>query len=147
STRSPERSGVSAQAARGTTSPLTATAMPRWATSTAFSSSKAASVAAVTTSSWPLGRIRATTGAWLMTRKLFRSARQRKSIDAERPDGQIDGTFEHKSRDHVGCDRSEQNAVAMMAGGVDEPVNLPPTEDRRIVAAAGAMADPHFFDR
>src|SRR5262249_13070952 len=57
STLSPACSGVSFQAARGTTSPLSATAMPRWAVSTAFSSRSAASVATLRISSWPLMRM------------------------------------------------------------------------------------------
>src|SRR5262249_2355930 len=43
--------------------------------------------------------------------------------------------------------RREQNSVAMMTGGVDESVDRPGAEDRRIVAAARPMADPHLIDR
>src|SRR5262249_45062109 len=57
STLSPACSAVSFQAARGTTSPLSATAMPRCAVSTAFSSSSAASVATFRISSSPLMRM------------------------------------------------------------------------------------------
>src|SRR4029077_6110871 len=63
STESPGFSAVSGQAARGTTAPLSATAIPFCSVSTALSASKAASVAAAKGSVSPLTRI----DAWLAT--------------------------------------------------------------------------------
>ena len=76
----------------------------------------------------------------------FRSRSQRpKSFDAEGPDRRVSGTIEHEFRDSVGGDRREQNAVAMMSGGIDEPVDQSGPEDRRIIAAPRSMADPHLI--
>src|SRR6266481_1045296 len=50
-----------------------------------------------------------------------------------------------KSLDGVGGDRRQQNSVAMVTGGVDEPVDRPGAEDRCVVATARSMADPHLI--
>ncbi len=123
--------------------------MPRWPVSTAFSSSSAASVA---TASGSLLAVDANVGlrSSLGHGGLRHSAAARtwrKPLDAERPDRWFELTLEHEPRDGVGGDRREQNSVAMVAGGVDEPCERSRAEDRRIVAAAGTMADPHFIDR
>jgi hypothetical protein len=39
------------------------------------------------------------------------------------PDRRIGGTIEHELRDSVGGDRRQQNSIAVMAGGVDQPVD------------------------
>src|SRR3954470_4156153 len=144
---SPALSAVSPQAARGTTEPLSATAMPRWPVSTAFSASKAASVGTVRTSSWPLIRIRASTAACVMVCTLLGSLGRGKALDPERPDRRLDGAVEHQPGDRVGRDRRQQDAIAVVAGCVDQPVDRPGPEDRRVVTAARAMADPHLLDR
>ena len=68
-------------------------------------------------------------------------------LDAEGPDGGIGLALEHQPRNGVGGDRRQQNSVAMMAGRIDQPLERPAAEDRRVVAAAGPMADPHLVDR
>src|SRR5262245_30532719 len=71
---------------------------------------------------------------------LFRCAHGRKALDPERPDHGLDRAIEDKTRDRVGGDRREQDAVAMMAGRVDEPGDWTWPQDRRVVAAAGTVA-------
>jgi hypothetical protein len=63
--------------------------------------------------------------------------------------GRIDGsaTPSRTSRgDGVGGDRRKQNSVAVVTGGIDEPIQWPGAENRRVVPAARSMADPHFLD-
>src|SRR5262245_11302246 len=144
---SPGASLVSPQAARGTTLPLSATAMPRWAVSTAFSASKAASVGTSRSSSSPLMRIRLACVACVMIRNLFGGLRRRKPLDPEGADRRIDRALEHEPRNRIGGDRRKEDAVAVVAGRVNQPLDRAGTEDRGVIAAAGAMADPHLLDR
>ena len=123
----PACSGVSAQAARGTTAPLSATAMPRWPASTAFSSSKHRKrrrgerfALAVDADGGCCAR---PASSWS---PLLRRPRRRKPLDAERPDRRLDTSVEHETRDRVGGDRRQQDAVAMMAGGVDQALAAGP---------------------
>src|SRR5215831_7272659 len=79
---------------------------------------------------------------------LFRSSGKRpKSLDAEGTKRGLGDAVEHEARDGVGGDRRQQNSVAVVTGGVDEPVDRPGAEDRRVVATARSMADPHLIDR
>src|SRR5262245_41198821 len=79
---------------------------------------------------------------------LFRSSGKRpKSLDAEGTNRGLGDAVEHEARDGVGGDRRQQNSVAVVTGGVDEPVDRPGAEDRRVVATARSMADPHLIDR
>src|SRR4029453_7109923 len=127
--------------------PLTATAMPRWLVSTAFSSSKPASVATMSGSISPLTRMFASAAVCVIHFSLFCSGRKRaKPLDAERADRRIDDVIECEARDCVGGDRRQQNAVAMVSGGIDEPVDGPGTEDRCVVAAPGPRPAPHLID-
>src|SRR5262249_45003852 len=88
STLSPPCSGASFQAARGTTAPLSATAMPRCAVSTAFSSNSAASVATLRISSWPLMRMWAS----VMTNPIWQSySAARTGAKRSIPNGRIAG--------------------------------------------------------
>src|SRR5262249_17010619 len=76
---------------------------------------------------------------------LFRRGGKRpKALDAEGTNRGLGDAVEHETRDGVSGDRREQNSVAMMTGGVDEPVDRPGAEDRRIVAAAWPMPGPHL---
>src|SRR5262245_35788212 len=78
---------------------------------------------------------------------LFRRGGKRsKALDAEGTNRGLGDAVEHEACDGVGGDRCEQNSVAMMTGCIDEPVDRPGAEDRRIVAAARSMADPHLID-
>src|SRR5260370_3799992 len=141
------------------TAPLSATAIPRWATSTAFSSRRAASVAATSGSSSPLIRIWASAVACVMCELLMlriahgadaillRGLGRREPLDAERPDGRIERALEYEARDRVGRHRCAHDAVAVVAGGIADPVKRRRPEDRGIVAAARPVADPHFIDR
>src|SRR5262249_7505297 len=79
---------------------------------------------------------------------LFRSSGKRpKALDAEGTNRGLGDAVEHEACDGVGSDRREQNSVAMMTGSVEESVDRPGAENRRIVAAARSMADPHLIDR
>src|SRR6266540_6878792 len=128
--------------------PLTATAMPRWRVSTAFSSSKPASVATISGSACPLTRMFASAAVCAIHFSLLCSGRKRaKPLDAERADRRIDDVIEREARDRVGGDGRQQNSVAMVSGGINEPVDRPCAEDRWVVAAAGPMTDPHLIDR
>src|SRR5262245_33096569 len=147
STLSPGLSTVSDHAERGTTDPLRATAIPRWATSTSLSASSAASVAATSGSTSPFTRIPMVSDSCVMTLNLFRGARRRKAFDPEGPDRGLDRSVQHEPGDHVGSHRCEQDAVAMVAGGIDQSWHRSRPEDGRIVAAAGPVADPHVLDR
>src|SRR5262245_34802 len=145
---SPARSLVSGQAARGTMAPLMATAMPRWRVSTAFSWRRAASVATMSGSGSPLTRMFASAAASLIVFSSFRGGRKRtKPLDAERADRRVHHAVEREARDRVGSDGRQQNAIAVMPGGVDEAIERSGAEDRRVVTAAGAVPDPHLIDR
>src|SRR5262249_59873380 len=121
--------------------------MPRCATSTPLSASNAASVAAARGSTSPFTRIPMVSDSCVMALNLFRGARWRKAFDAEGPDRGFDRPVQHEPRDGVGGHRGEQDAVTMVAGGIDQSRHRPGAEDRRIVAAAGTVADPHVLDR
>ena len=148
STLSPGLSGVVGHAARGTTAPLSATAMPFWPASTAFSSSSAASVAALQGLVLAVDpNLSVESGLRHRLDPIPQPRARRKPLDAERPDRRIERSFQHQPGDRVGRDRRQQDAVAVMAGGVDEPLRRSGPEDRRVVAAARAMPDPHLVDR
>ena len=59
----------------------------------------------------------------------------------------VDDTVEHEPGDRIGRDRREQDAVAMVAGRVDQAGYGRRSENGSVVAAAGAVPDPHFVDR
>ena len=110
---------MSRQAARGTTVPFTATAMPRWPVSTAFSAQQRCD---------GRGRQRlvlavdADQGSAIgapYSRRAGESARARR---AGSPDRDI---VEDEARDRVRRHRRQQDAVAVMAGGVDQTVERP----------------------
>ena len=86
STLSPGLSGVSRHAARGTTAPFSATAIPRCPVSTAFSANKASTVVAASGSLSPFTRI-----DLLRHRKLSYSA-ARAGKKRSRPKGRITGS-------------------------------------------------------
>src|SRR5262245_20043588 len=67
---------------------------------------------------------------------------RRKTLDAERPDGGIDLTIDDQPRHGVGRDRCQQDAVAVMAGRIEQAIDRPGTENWGIVAAARPMTDP-----
>src|SRR5712671_2344719 len=145
---SPAHSFVSGQAARGTMAPLTATATPRWRVSTAFSSRRAASVATMSGSGCPLTWMFASAVASLIVFSSFRGGGKRtKPLDAERTDRRVDDAVECEARDRVRGDGRQQNSVAVMPGSVDQAIERPGAENRRVVAAAGAVPDPHLIDR
>src|SRR5262245_60410288 len=145
---SPARSFVSGQAARGTMAPLMATAMPRWRVSTAFSSSRAASVATMSGSACPLTRMFASAVASLIVFSSFRGGGKRtKPLDAEWVDRRVDDAVECEARDRVRGHGRQQNSVAVMPGSEDEAIERAGAEDWRVVAAAWAVPDPHLIDR
>src|ERR1700691_104267 len=144
---SPARNSVDGQAARGTTAPLIATAMPRCEVSTAFSSSSAASVAATSGSLSPLMRITAPVIGFSITAPSFRRPRRQETLETEWRDRRLNNIIEHKPRDRVRCHRRQQDAVAIMPGRVDQALQRPAAEDWRIIAAAGTMPDPGFLYR
>src|SRR5262249_60927422 len=112
--------------------------MPRLPPSTAFSASSAASVAAPSGSSFPLTRMLASSAASVMTISSLRGgAQRRKTLDAERADQRLGHIVEDEARERIRGDRRKQDSVAVMAGGVEQPVERPVPEDRRVVAAAG----------
>src|SRR5208283_5427640 len=145
STLSPGRSGVTGHAARGTTAPLSATAMPRCAVSMAFSASSASSVAAASGSRVPLTSIRAS-AIGFFPRSLGRMRRQ-EAFEAERLYRRLDHIVENETRHGVRRHRRQQDAVAMVAGGIEQTFQRTASEDRRIVAAARPVTDAHFLDR
>ena len=66
------------------------------------------------------------------------------------PNGRIAGSTTPSSTRRaigVGRNRRQQDAIAVMAGGIDQSLDRARAEDRCVVAAAGTMADPHFLDR
>ena len=69
------------------------------------------------------------------------------ALHAERADGGIGYALKHQPCDSIGRDRRKQYAIAMVAGGVDEPIDRRRTEDRRVVAAARPVPGPHLLDR
>ena len=81
-----------------------------------------------------------------VTKSLGRMRRQ-KAFEAERFDRRLDHIVEDQARHGVRRHRRQQDAVAMMAGGIEQAFQRPAPEDRRIVAAAGPVTDPHFVDR
>ena len=124
---------VAGHAARGTTAPLSATAMPFCSVSTAFSASKAASVAAASGSVSPFTRIEASLiiidaslviidASLVGVSKSFGRARRQKALEAERLDRRLDNIVEDQPRHRIGRHRRQQNAVAMMAGGIEQAV-------------------------
>ena len=141
STLSPGLSGVSRHAARGTTAPLSATAMPRWPVSTAFSANSASIVAASE-------RLALAVDADVRFAhrhvSLLRGPRRQKPLEAERADRRIDDIIEDEARHGVRRYRREQDAVAVVAGGIKQAFERPAAEDRRIVAAARADGRPRF---
>src|SRR6185295_17222394 len=74
-------------------------------------------------------------------------SRRLKALEPERLDRRLDHIIKHQPRDRIRCHRSEQNAIAVMAGGVDQTLGRTRPEDRRVIAASGAVADPYFGDR
>src|SRR5581483_11789932 len=95
---SPARNSVDGHAARGTTAPLTATAMPRCEVSTAFSASSAASVAAASGSLSPLMRITGSVIGFSNTATLLGGPRRQKALEAEWCNRRLDNILEHQAR-------------------------------------------------
>ena len=65
--------------------------------------------------------------------------RRDEPLDAERPDQRLCDPVQHQARDRIGGNRREQNAIAMVAGRIDETWERRGAEDRRVVPAARAM--------
>src|SRR5580692_9322023 len=106
--------------------------MPRCPVSTVFSASNASSVfGAANGSLSPLTRISA-----CIIAPLLRRPRRQKTFETERPDRRLDDIVENEPRHGVRCHRRQQNAVAVMAGGIEQAVERPGPEDRRVVATA-----------
>src|SRR5580692_5302005 len=99
STLSPGLSAVAGHAARGTTAPLSATAMPRWAVSAVFSASSASRVfGAANGSLSPLTRISACA---IACSPLLGRPRRQKTFETERPDRGLHDIVEDEPRHGV----------------------------------------------
>src|SRR5262245_43173210 len=73
---------------------------------------------------------------------LFCGRRQRaKSLDAEGADRRVGNAVKRKARDRVRSDGRQQNSIAMMPGGIDEPIERAGAEDRGGVEAHRPQAD------
>src|SRR5262245_2491832 len=147
STRSPGRSAVASHAVRGTTAPLTATAIPVRFVCSAFTATSAASVSAVSGSLSPLTEI---VGAMIFLSFIccsLRRPREREAFNAKRRKRRISNTVKNESGDEIRGDRREQNSVAMVPRGIDQPRYLRCTQNGRIITAARSMTDPHLVDR
>src|SRR5271170_5245208 len=111
---SPGRKRVAGQALRGTTAPLSATAMPRAPVSTAFSASNAASVVGA-----PSGSLSPFTRMWASLigfSKSLRRARRQKALQAERLYRRLDDVIEDQARHRIRRHRRQKDAVAVVAG-------------------------------
>ena len=51
--------------------------------------------------------------------------RSREPLDAERADRRLGDAVENETCDGVGGDRRKQNSVAVVTGGIDEPIQWP----------------------
>src|SRR6516165_12592333 len=78
---------------------------------------------------------------------LFGRVRGNEPLDVEWGNRRIDRRVQYEPRDRIGSHRREQDAVAVMAGCKDEAIERPRTKDRRIIATARPMANPHLVDR
>src|SRR4029077_18913337 len=109
--------------------------MPRCPMSTVFSLSSASRVfGAANGSLSPLTRISA---AWVIALSpLLGGASRQKPLETERPDRGLHDIVEDEPRHGVCGHRRQQNAVAVMAGGVKQAIERTRAEDRRVVATA-----------
>src|SRR6516165_10784849 len=147
STRSPGFSGVAGHAARSTTIPLTETAIPRPCVCSVFSATSAATVSARNGSSVPFTLMLDRMGCVLIRKTLLLSgAREREAIDAERRKRRINHAVDHGARNQVSGNGRQQDAIAVMPGCINQTLHRPAAEDRRIIATARPMADPHLID-
>ncbi len=76
-----------------------------------------------------------------------RAASRGEALGRERTGDLGQRSGQYIGADHRGADRGQQNAVAMMAGGDDQPVDAARSQHRRIVARARPEPDPHLGDR
>ena len=85
-----------------------------------------------------------------MASSAIRRRRPVSSMNRSIPNGRIAGSTTPSSTSRAiasAVTGVKQYAVAVMAGGVDQPVERRGAEDRRVIAAARPMPDPHLLDR
>src|SRR5690349_10856738 len=143
STWSPSWSGVLAQALRRTTAPLSAIAKPfglgRSSSAVSTRHSSARSRHALTRAS-PLMLSR-------MGLLLMWEVDRCEAVEPEAGRGACHVSRRHEVMDRLGTDRSEQDAVAVMAGREHEAHDAGRPEDRRIVVRGRPKAGPQRLDR
>ena len=123
----------------GTSLPFTATARPRPAGMSLFAAISSATVRATRGSGSPLMRMVVICHSAAMAGV--------EAIEPERRDQRIGAPVEDQSRDGLRGDRREQDAVAVVSRRIDQALDRAGAQDRGVVAAARAEADPGFGDR